>query len=34
MLLSTDEFNHPVHFAVNSEGDQTASARAAPADAG
>lgn len=34
MLLSTDEFNHPVHFTINSEGDQTASARAAPADAG
>lgn len=34
MLLFADEFNNPVHFAINSEGDQIASARAAPADAG
>lgn len=26
MLLFTDEFNNPVHFTINSEGDQIASA--------
>jgi len=34
MLLFADEFNNPVHFTVNSEGDQTAPAWAAPASAG
>lgn len=34
MLLPTDEFNNPVHFTIDSEGDQIASAWAAPADAG
>ena len=26
MLFSTDKFNNPVHFTINSEGDQIASA--------
>lgn len=34
LLLSTDEFNNPVHFAIDSEGDRVAAARAAPANAG
>lgn len=34
LLLSTDEFNNPVHFPVDREGDQAAAARAAPANAG
>lgn len=33
-LHSNDEFNNPVHFTVDSEGDQVAAARAAPANAG
>lgn len=32
--LSTDEFNNPVHFAVDSEGGAVAAAGAAPANAG
>lgn len=34
LLLSTDEFNDPVHFTIDSEGDQVAAAWAAPANAG
>lgn len=34
LLLSTDEFHNPVHFPLDSEGDQAAAARAAPANAG
>lgn len=33
-LHSNDEFHNPVHFAVDSEGDKAAAARAAPANAG